>query len=138
VFRVGTADHALPLSIGRRHRSNVWDYAEVTRLRAGDGKDLSMRAVKPVALVAEAIEDCSTRGAIVLDPFGGAGTTLIAAEKTGRAARLIEFNSTSCDTILRRFEHVAGIQATHAASGATFAEVARERAPLKLSQRSSQ
>ena len=58
--------------------------------------------VKPVALVADAIKDCSRRGEIVLDPFGGSGTTLIAAEKTGRLARLIEFDPAYCDTILRR------------------------------------
>jgi DNA modification methylase len=85
--------------------------------------------VKPVALVAEAIKDCSRRGEIVLDPFGGSGTTLIAAEKTGRLARLIEFDPAYCDTILRRFERVTGKQATQALSGASFEEIAQERAP---------
>jgi DNA modification methylase len=73
--------------------------------------------VKPVALVAEAIKDCSRRGEIVLDPFGGSGTTLVAAHKTGRLARLIELDPAYCDTILHRFERVTGKQATHAASG---------------------
>jgi DNA modification methylase len=84
--------------------------------------------VKPVALVAEAIKDCSKRGEIVLDPFGGCGTTLIAAEKTGRLARLIEFDPAYCDTILRRYERVTGKQATRAASGMSFEEIAQERA----------
>ena len=79
-------------------------------------------------LVAEAIKDCSRRGEIVIDPFGGSGTTLIAAEKTGRLARLIEFDPSYCDTILRRFERVTGKQATCAASGMSFEEIARERA----------
>jgi DNA modification methylase len=83
--------------------------------------------VKPVALVVEAIKDCSRRGEIVLDPFGGSGTTLIAAEKTGRLARLIEFDTVYCDTILHRFERVTGKQATQAVSGTSFEEVARER-----------
>jgi DNA methylase len=64
--------------------------------------------VKPVALVAEAIKDCSRRGQIVLDCFGGSGTTLIAAEKAGRQARLIEFDPTYCDQILHRFERTTG------------------------------
>jgi DNA modification methylase len=83
--------------------------------------------VKPVALVAEAIKDCSRRGEIVLDPFGGSGTTLIAAEKTGRLARLIEFDPAYCDTISRRFERVTGKQPTQAMTGTSFEEVAQER-----------
>src|SRR5947209_10176223 len=84
--------------------------------------------VKPVAVVADAIKDCSRRGDIVLDPFGGSGTTLIAAEKTGRQARLVEFDPAYCDTILRRFEHVTGSQAIHAATAPTLEEVAQQRA----------
>jgi DNA modification methylase len=78
-----------------------------------------------VALVAEAIKDCSRRGEIVLDPFGGSGTTLMAAQKTGRLARLIEYDPAYCDTILRRFEAVTGKQATHAASAMSFEEVSQ-------------
>ena len=63
----------------------------------------------------------------MLDPFGGSGKTLIAAEKTGRLARLIEFDPAYCDTILRRYEHVTGKQAREAVSGRTFEEVAQER-----------
>lgn len=84
--------------------------------------------VKPVALVAEAIKDCSRRGEIVLDPFAGSGTTLVAAEKTGRRARLIEFDPAYCDQILRRFEQVTGKQAKLAATGQSFEAVAEERA----------
>ena len=73
--------------------------------------------VKPVALVAEAIKDCSRRGDVVLDPFAGLGSTLIAAQKTGRRARLIEFDPVYCDRIVRRFEQVAGKHAILAATG---------------------
>ena len=66
--------------------------------------------VKPVKMVADAIKDCSRRGDVVLDPFGGSGTTLIAAEKTGRLARIIEYDPAYCDTILRRFERVTEAQ----------------------------
>src|SRR3981189_2633531 len=130
VFKVGTAPHTntFGLGDGGRYRTNVWDYAGVNTLRAGRSEDLAMHpTVKPVALVAEAIKDCSRRGEIVLDPFGGSGRTLIAAEKTGRLARLIEFDTIYCDTILRRFERVTGKQATQAVSGTSFEEVARGR-----------
>ncbi len=91
--------------------------------------------VKPVALVAEAIKDCSRRGEIVLDPFGGSGTTLMAAHKTGRLARLIEYDPAYCDTILHRFARLTGKHATHAASGMSFEEIAEERAAPPASAR---
>jgi DNA modification methylase len=131
VFKVGTAAHINTFGLGDsgRYRTNVWDYAGVNTFRADRSEDLAMHpTVKPVALVAEAIKDCSKRGEIVLDPFGGSGTTLIAAEKTGRLARLIEFDPAYCDTILRRFERVTGKQATQAVSGMSFEEMAQERA----------
>ena len=62
--------------------------------------------VKPTALVVDAIKDCSKRGDLVLDPFAGSGTTLIAAETCGRAARLIEYDPLYCDTIVRRWERL--------------------------------
>jgi DNA modification methylase len=132
-FKVGTAGHTNTFGLGDsgRYRTNVWDYAGVNTLRAGRSEDLAMHpTVKPVASVAEAIKDCSRRGEIVLDPFGGSGTTLIAAEKTGRLARLIEFDPAYCDTIVRRFERVTGKQATCVASGTSFEEIAQERAAL--------
>src|SRR5262249_45643218 len=71
-----------------RNRTNVWDYAGVNTMRAGRLEELAMHpTVKPVALVADAIKDCSRRGGLVLDPFCGSGTILIAAERTGRKAR---------------------------------------------------
>ena len=131
VFKAGVAGHTdtLGLGDGGHHRTNVWDYAGVNTLRVGRSEDLAMHpTVKPVALVAAAIKDCSKRGEIVLDPFGGCGTTLIAAEKTDRLARLIESDPAYCDTILRRYERVTGKQAMRAASGMSFEEIAQERA----------
>jgi DNA modification methylase len=89
VFKVGGAPHTNTFELGDsgRYRTNVWDYAGVNTLRRGRIEELAMHpTVKPVALVADAIRDCSRRGEIVLDPFGGSGTTLIAAEKTGSAS----------------------------------------------------
>jgi DNA modification methylase len=83
--------------------------------------------VKPGVLVAEAIKDCSRRGEIVLDPFAGSGSTLVAAEKTGRRARLVEFDPAYCDQIVRRFERITGKQAKLAATGQSFEAVAEER-----------
>ena len=138
VFKSGAAAHTDTLGLGDsgHHRTNVWDYAEVNTLRVGRSEDLAMHpTVKPVALVAAAIKDCSKSGEIVLDPFGGCGTTLIAAEKTGRLARLIEFDPAYCDTILRRYERVTGKQATRAANGMSFEEIAQERAaPLAAAE----
>lgn len=86
--------------------------------------------IKPVALVADAIRDCSRRGEIVLDAFGGSGTTLIASQKTGRRARLIESDPAYCDQILHRFERHTGKQARLAATGKVFETVAQERASM--------
>ena len=72
-----------------RYRTNVWHYAGVNSFRPGRREELAMHpTVKPVALVADAIQDCTRRGDLVLDPFAGSGTTLIAAERTGRRAQL--------------------------------------------------
>ena len=87
VFKKGTGPHINNFGLGEhgRCRTNVWDYAGVNSLRAGRLEDLRMHpTVKPVAMVADAIKDCSKRGGIVLDSFAGSGTTVIAAEKTGR------------------------------------------------------
>jgi DNA modification methylase len=83
--------------------------------------------VKPVALVADAIRDCSRRGEIVLDVFGGSGSTLIAAESCGRVSRLLEYDPIYCDTIVRRWETYTGKRATLDEDGRAFEDVAAER-----------
>ena len=88
--------------------------------------------VKPTALVADAIKDVSRRGDIVLDAFGGSGTTLIAAQKTGRRARLLELDPLYCDVICRRWETFAKAPAVLATTGETFAEVTAARAAADL------
>jgi DNA modification methylase len=130
VFKVGGAPHTNAFGLGDtgRYRTNVWDYAGINTRRPGRAEDLAMHpTVKPVALVADAIKDCSRRGEIVLDPFAGSGSALIAAHKTGRRARLIEFDPTYCDQIVRRFERVTGKPARLAATDQTFEIVAEER-----------
>ncbi|MEM5471875.1 DNA methyltransferase [Hoeflea sp. AS60] len=130
VFKKGTAPHINTFGLGDtgRYRTNVWDYTGISSLGASRGEELAMHpTVKPVALIADAIRDCSKRGDIVLDVFGGSGSTLIAADQCGRVARLIEIDPLYCDTIIRRFERVTGEPARLAGSGASFGQVAIER-----------
>jgi len=131
VFKVGTAPHTNTFGLGDegRYRTNVWDYAGVNTMKKGRMEELEMHpTVKPVALVADAILDVTKRGATLLDPFGGSGSTLIAAEKTGRTARLIEFDPHYCDVIVRRYEAYTGKRAKLAATGAAFEDLAEARA----------
>lgn len=83
--------------------------------------------VKPVALVADALRDCSHRRDVVLDPFGGSGTTMIAAERTGRRARLIEIDPIYADTAVQRWERLTGKSACLAETGEAFSIVASRR-----------
>ena len=131
VFKNGTAPHINNVQLGRhgRNRTNVWTYPGVNTFREGRDEELAMHpTVKPVEMVADALLDCSERGGIVLDCFGGSGTTLIAAEKTGRNARLIELDPAYVDVTLRRYEALAGEEAVHMDSGLTFSELAERRA----------
>lgn len=90
-------------------------------LKNGREDELSMHpTVKPVAMVADAIMDCSNRGDLILDPFGGSGTTIIAAEKVGRRAVLIELDPRYVDVTIRRWQKLTGKQAFHAQSGKPF------------------
>ena len=126
VFKVGDAPHVNSFGLGDtgRYRTNVWDYPGVSSMGANRGEALEMHpTVKPTALVADAIRDCSKRGDIVLDAFGGSGTTLIAAEICGRSARMIEYDPLYCDTIIRRYERLTGKAAKLADAGATFEAV---------------
>lgn len=111
VFKAGSAPHINTFGLGDtgRYRTNVWDHAGMTSVGKARDEALAMHpTVKPVALVADAIKDCSRRGDVILDPFGGSGSTLIAAETTGRTARLLEIDPLYCDTIITRWQQVTG------------------------------
>jgi DNA modification methylase len=130
VFKVGSAPHVNSFGLGDtgRYRTNVWDYPGISSMGGDRSESLAMHpTVKPTALVADAIRDCSKRGNLVLDCFGGSGSTLIAAETCGRKARLIEFDPSYCDTIVRRFEKLTGKRAVLEATGAVFDDVEAER-----------
>ena len=123
VFKNGTAKHVNNVELGRygRNRTNVWDYAGANSLSSDRANDLALHpTVKPVALVADAILDASKRGGIILDPFAGSGSTLLAAEKIGRRARAIELDPYYVDTIIRRFQKGTGKEAVISDSGLPF------------------
>jgi DNA modification methylase len=130
VFKSGGGAHINNIELGRhgRNRTNVWDYAGVNSFGQDRLDELAMHpTVKPVAMVADALLDCSLRDGIVLDCFGGSGTTLIAAEKTGRRGRLIELDRAYVDVTIRRFEKLTGKEAIHAESKLTFKELRNRR-----------
>lgn len=129
VFKHGTEPHTNNFGLGQagRNRSNVWQYAGVNSF-GKTREDLVLHpTVKPVAMVADAIRDVTRRGGIVLDGFGGSGTTLIAAEQTRRVARLIELDPAYCDVICNRFHRLAGKEAHLEATGESFSAVAARR-----------
>jgi DNA modification methylase len=130
VWKSGTAPHINTFELGQygRSRSNVWEYAGLNNLKPGRLEELAMHpTVKPVALVADAIKDCSRRNGLVLDPFAGSGTVLIAAERTGRRARALEIDPHYVDVAVRRWENYTGKAAVLAATGSTFEEITEER-----------
>lgn len=130
VFKKGSAPHINTFGLGGegRHRSNVWDYAGVSGISKTGRDELAMHpTVKPVAMIVDALKDVSGRGAFVLDNFAGSGSTLIAAEKCGRRARLIEYDPHYCDTIVRRWQLYTGKNATLNNGGATFEDTEVQR-----------
>lgn len=111
-----------------RYRTNVWQYPGANAFGRDHDKHLAMHpTVKPVALVADALKDCSNRRDIVLDPFAGSGTTMIAAERTGRVARLIEYDPLYCDVIVQRWQSSTGRVARLAETDETFDQVKARR-----------
>jgi DNA modification methylase len=130
VWKSGTAPHINNFELGQhgRHRTNVWDYPGVNTMRAGRLEELAMHpTVKPVGLVADAIRDCSRRGGLVLDPFCGSGTTLIAAERTGRKARALEIDPIYVDVAVRRWQTYSGKPALLTPHNEPFELVAERR-----------
>jgi DNA modification methylase len=130
VFKVGTVPHINNVELGRhgRNRTNVWDHAGVNTFKTGRLDELAMHpTVKPVALVADLLKDASRRSDLVLDPFAGSGTTIIAAEKTGRQAYALEIDPNYVDVIIQRWQSYTGKTALFGDTGATFEELAEQR-----------
>lgn len=135
VFKSGTAPHINNVELGKhgRYRTNVWQYAGVNSFGANRA-DLELHpTVKPTKLVADAILDCSERKGIVLDAFAGSGTTLVAAQKTGRRGFGVEIDPLYCDVIIRRMQKLFKLEAVLESTGKRFSEVELDRSiqPLK-------
>jgi DNA modification methylase len=128
VFKHGDAPHQNNVQLGKygRDRTNVWNYPGAAAMRRGEEAEFTADhpTPKPVSLVADAIMDASSRGDLVLDPFGGSGTTLIACERVGRIARIMECDPLYVDLMIRRWQRLTGQAAILEATGETFDEIA--------------
>ena len=142
VFKHGQAPHQNNFGLGAagRTRSNVWRYAGVNSFRAGRMDELKMHpTVKPVAMIADALRDCSRRGSIVLDAFAGSGTTIMAAEQLGRRAFCFEIDPHYADVAIRRWQAFTRRDAVAESTGQTFdllAKLGRQAGPSAKPRRS--
>ena len=130
VYKRGQAQHLNTFELGQhgRSRSNVWTYAGVNTFRAGRMDELKMHpTVKPVALIADAMRDCSRRGSNILDAFAGSGTTMLAAEQIGRRAFSIEIDPRYVDVAIRRWQGFTGRDVILETTGQTFDEISPKR-----------
>ena len=130
VFKNGDASHINTFELGQygRYRTNVWNYRGISSGGKSAREELKLHpTVKPVAMVADAIKDCSSHSGIILDAFAGSGTIFIAAEKTGRRARGIEIDPKYCDTSILRWQAFAKDDAILVETGETFEEVRQRR-----------
>lgn len=130
VVKSGTALHVNNVALGRygRNRTNVWTYPGANTFRRGRLEDLEAHpTVKPIALIADAIQDASNRGDTVLDPFVGSGTTILAVERMGRRCRAVEIDPLYCDVAIRRWQERTSKAAILEPSGQTFDALAAER-----------
>jgi DNA modification methylase len=140
VFKSGTKPHINNFGLGAkgRYRSNVLDYPGVNSLHPARQGDLELHpTVKPAALIADLIRDCSRRNGVILDPFGGSGTTILAAERTGRVARVIELDPLYVDVAVRRWQYATDIPVRHTETSLSFTEIeTRSKAPSSTPTRS--
>jgi DNA modification methylase len=134
VFRNGQEPHLNNVQLGSfgRNRANVWNYAGANSFaRKGQRRPIELHpTVKPIALVSDAFLDSTKRNDIVLDPYLGSGTAILAAERTGRRGYGIEIDPLYVDTVIGRWENMSGRQARHV-SGQTFAEIKAARVKIE-------
>jgi hypothetical protein len=126
VFKSGRGAHINNVELGKhgRNRTNVWRYAGANSF--GKGRETALEGhptTKPVAMIADAILDCSERGGLILDPFVGSGTTLLAAEQTGRRGTGIELDPHYVDLAAERLSRLTQAPIIHAETGLTFEEM---------------
>lgn len=136
VFKAGKGAHVNNVELGRhgRYRTNVWSYPGVNSFGKGRMSDLEAHpTVKPVAMVADAIMDCSKTGDLILDPFAGSGTIFLAAERSGRRGAGIEIDPHYVDVAIQRFQQETGATANLEASGESFNNIKEIRSAEKKS-----
>jgi DNA modification methylase len=127
LFKKGTGPHVKHFELGKRGRwrSNVWTYPGASSLGSEARRGLKDHpTVKPTAMLEDALLDLTNRGDVVIDPFLGSGSTLIAAEKTGRVCRSLELDPLYVDVIVRRYEAATGKPAVLVETGETFEALA--------------
>lgn len=137
VWKVGKGRHINNFGLGAsgRYRTNVWDYPGINSFGNDRDSQLALHpTAKPVAMVQDAILDCSPQGGLILDCFAGAGSTLIAAHRAKRHARLIELDPAYCDVIIQRFERMTGESAWLIGTGQSSPEVAAQRLAQPVQQ----
>ncbi len=135
VFRNGPGPHINNVQLGSfgRNRTNVWEYDGCSTGTKERRADLALHpTVKPAEMIADAIKDASKRGGLILDPFLGSGTTVIACEMTGRVCAGMELDPKYVDVIVRRWQAYTGGEAVHAETGLTFAQMQDVRAGTLL------
>jgi len=130
VFKSGAGRHTNNIELGKngRNRTNVWEYDSAgTQARKGNNVLELHPTVKPIQLVMDALLDCSNRGDIVLDCFLGSGTTLLAAERTGRICRGVELDPLYVDTAIRRWQNLTGQDAVRVSDSKLFRDIEAEK-----------
>jgi DNA modification methylase len=135
VFKNGTASHINNVQLGSfgRNRTNVWEYDGCSTGTKDRRTDLNLHpTVKPAEMIADAIKDSSHLGGLILDPFLGSGTAVIACEMTGRTCAGMELDPKYVDVIIRRWESLTGSKARHADTGLTLEEMAVLRSGAQL------
>lgn len=124
IYKSGTASHQNNVQLGRfgRYRTNVWNYGGIQAMRHSEEGDMLAKhpTVKPIQMIADAILDCSKPNDIVLDPFLGSGTTLLACTRIGRRCYGMELDPLYVDTAVRRWQIMTGVDAVNAVTGETF------------------
>ena len=130
VFKHGKISHINNIELGAygRYRTNIWNYPGVNVFRQGREEDLAAHpTVKPIAMIIDAIKDVSKRGDIILDGFAGSGTTLLAAERTGRVATCLEIDPIYVDVAIQRWQEKTGKTATLFETKESFDEIKARR-----------
>ena len=138
LFKKGAAQHVNNISLGQRgrHRTNLWTYPGASSFGSDARKGLQDHpTVKPTAMLQDALIDLTNRGEIILDPFLGSGSTLIAAENTGRICCGVELDPLYVDVVIRRYEGVTGTPASLADTGETFKKLVDRRRNDNIDER---